>query len=140
MSAVSSITESLLDFESSIEKSMEASMILGRNINTDRARMLALTGDQASLMKEVQRLVGGEAEFANMLGIERTALAGAVGVSVEQLSRLVRGQTAGATGAAAGNAMGTLSEKQLSAVNNTNVKMDNLISETKKGNRIMEGS
>ena len=36
MSAVSSITESLLDFETSIEKSMEASMLLGRSINTDK--------------------------------------------------------------------------------------------------------
>ena len=139
MSAVSSITESLLDFESSIEKSMEASMLLGRSINTDRARMLALTGDQASLMKEVQRIVGGEAEFASMNVLQRRALAESVGVSVEQLSRLVRGQTAGATGAAAGNAMGTIGEKQLSAVNTTNDRLDNLISVNKAGNRIMEG-
>ena len=34
MSAVASITDSLLDFESSIEASMEASMLLGREINT----------------------------------------------------------------------------------------------------------
>ena len=139
MSAVSSITESLLDFESSIEKSMEASVLLGRQINTDRARMLALTGDQAGLMKEIQRIVGGEAEFATMNVLQRRALAESVGVSVEQLSRLVRGQTAGATGAAAGNAMGTLQEKQLSAANNTNERLDNLISVNKAGNRIMEG-
>ena len=62
MSAVSSITNSLLEFETSIEKSMEASVLLGRQINTDRARQLALVGDQAGLMKEIQRIVGGEAE------------------------------------------------------------------------------
>lgn len=105
MSAVSSITESLLDFESSIEKSMEASMLLGREINTDRARMLALTGDQEGLMKEVQRLVGSEAEFSRMNVLQRRALAESVGVSVEQLSRLVRNQGPQATGAAAGGAM-----------------------------------
>ena len=105
MSAVSSITESLLDFESSIEKSMEASMLLGREINTDRARMLALTGDQEGLMKEVQRLAGSEAEFSRMNVLQRRALAESVGVSVEQLSRLVRNQGPQATGAAAGGAM-----------------------------------
>ena len=105
MSAVSSITESLLDFESSIEKSMEASMLLGREINTDRARMLALTGDQEGLMKEVQRLVGSEAEFNRMNVLQRRALAESVGVNVEQLSRLVRNQGPQATGAAAGGAM-----------------------------------
>ena len=105
MSAVSSITESLLDFESSIEKSMEASMLLGREINTDRARMLALTGDQEGLMKEVQRLVGSEAEFSRMNVLQRRALAVSVGVKVEQLSRVVRNQGPQATGAAAGGAM-----------------------------------
>lgn len=105
MSAVSSITESLLDFETSIEKSMEASQLLGREINTDRARMLALAGDQEGLMKEVQRLAGSEAEFSRMNVLQRRALAESVGVSVEQLSRLVRNQGPQATGAAAGGAM-----------------------------------
>ena len=40
MSGMTSISESLLDFESSIEKSMEALLSWGREINTDRARML----------------------------------------------------------------------------------------------------
>ena len=75
MSAVAAVTDSLLDFESSIESSMEASMLLGRQINTDRARMLALTGQQGELMKEVQRIVGGEAEFATMNVLQRKALA-----------------------------------------------------------------
>ena len=50
--------------------------------------------------------VGGEAEFNKMNVIQRKALAESVGVNVEQLSRLVRNNTAGATGAAAGAAMG----------------------------------
>jgi hypothetical protein len=98
MSAVSSITESLLDFETSIEKSMEASLLLGRQINTDRARQLALTGDQEGLMKEVRRLVGSEAEFNEMSVLARRALAESVGVNVEQLSRLVRNNRASASG------------------------------------------
>jgi hypothetical protein len=100
MSAVAGITESLLDFESSIEKQLEASLLLGRQINLDRARQLALAGDQAGMMEEILRAVGGEAEFNRMNVIQRKALAESVGVNVEQLSRLVRNNTAGAAGAA----------------------------------------
>jgi len=107
MSAVASISESLLDFESSIEKQMEASMLLGRQINLDRARMLALQGDQEGMMQEVLKQVGGEVEFNRMNVIARKKLAESVGVNVEQLSRLVRNNVAGATGAAAGAAIGT---------------------------------
>jgi hypothetical protein len=105
MSAVASISESLLDFESSIEKQLEASLLIGRQINLDRARQLSLAGDQQGVMKEILKQVGGEAEFNKMNVIQRKALADSVGVNVEQLSRLVRNNTAGATGAAVGAAM-----------------------------------
>ena len=122
MSAVASVTDSLLDFESSIESSMEASMLLGRQINTDRARMLALAGDQEGMMKEVQRLAGGEAEFNRMNVLARRALAKSLGTSVEQLARMVRGQTAGVAGAAVGNAMG---DSQQQVVYNTHKIVEN---------------
>jgi len=105
MSAVASITESLLNFESSIESQLEASVLLGRQINLDRARQLALTGDQAGMMEEILKQVGGEAEFNRMNVIQRKALAESVGVSVEQLSRLVRNNTAGGTAGAVGAAV-----------------------------------
>ena len=107
LGAVSSISESLLNFETSISGQLEASLLLGRQINLDRARQLALAGDQEGVMKEILRVVGGEAEFNKMNVIQRKALAESVGLNVEQLSRLVRNNTAGATGAAAGAAMGT---------------------------------
>jgi sugar (pentulose or hexulose) kinase len=55
-------------------------------------------------MKEIQRLAGGEAEFAKSTYIQRQSLAKALGMSVEELARTVRNNTAGATGAAAGAA------------------------------------
>ena len=54
LSAVADISNNLLDFESSIEKQLEASVLLGRQINLDRARQLALAGDQEGLLKEVK--------------------------------------------------------------------------------------
>ena len=117
MNAVAGITESLLDFETSIEKQMEASMLLGRQINLDRARQLALAGDQKGMMEEILRQVGGEAEFNKMNVIQRKALAESVGVNVEQLSRLVRNNTAGAPAAAAGSGA-SFQEQQLKHLKN----------------------
>ena len=96
LSAVADISNNLLDFESSIEKQLEASVLLGRQINLDRARQLAIAGDQEGLLKEVVAQVGGEAEFTRLNVIQRKALADSVGVNVEQLSRLVRNQKGGA--------------------------------------------
>ena len=100
MSAVASTTESLLDFESSIEKQMEASMLLGREINLDKARQLAFMDDQEGMMKEILKQVGGEAEFSKLVGTQRKVLAESVGLNVEQLSRLVRNNTATTTATA----------------------------------------
>ena len=106
LSAVSSISESLLDFETSIQKQLEASLLIGRQLNLDRARQLALAGDQEGVVEEIRRQVGGEAEFNRLNVIARQKLAEAVGVNVEQLSRIVRNNTAASVGAAAGAASG----------------------------------
>ena len=106
LSAVSSISESLLDFETSIQKQLEASLLIGRQLNLDRARQLALAGDQEGVLQEIRAVVGGEAEFNRLNVLARQKLAEAVGVNVEQLSRIVRNNTAASVGAAAGAASG----------------------------------
>ena len=45
---------------------MNAQVLLGRNINLDKARQLAFTGQHSQMMDEVLRQVGGEAEFNKM--------------------------------------------------------------------------
>ena len=75
-------------------------------MNLDRARQLALAGDQEGVVEEIRRQVGGEAEFNRLNVIARQKLAEAVGVNVEQLSRIVRNNTAASVGAAAGAASG----------------------------------
>ncbi len=106
MSAIAGMTESLLDFETSIEKQMEASMLLGRQINMDKARQLAFTGDIEGMQREILKQVGGEAEFAKMSYIQRKATAAAAGTTVENLARMARNNTAAAPGAAVGAAVG----------------------------------
>ena len=118
MSTVAGVTESLMDFEGSIEKQLEASMILGRELNLDKARQLAFLGKQDQMMQEILKQVGGEAEFSRLSHIQRKALADSVNVNVQELSRLVRDR--GAAGmAAAGDAVAAqipVQEKQLTVL------------------------
>ena len=75
---------------------MEASLLLGRQINLDKARELALTGDLEGLAKEVKNQVGSQAEFEAMNVIQRQSLAKAIGVSVADLGKIVAGETTSA--------------------------------------------
>ncbi len=100
MSTVAGIAENLLDFESSIEKQMEASVLLGRQLNLDKARELSLMGDLEGLQKEVLNQVGSEAEFNAMNVVQRKALADAIGVSVADLGKMVAGEQTSAQAAA----------------------------------------
>mgnify|MGYP003632026049 CR=1 FL=1 len=111
LSNVVSIADSLLSFEDSIEKQMEASLLLGRDINLDKARELALNNDLKGAMEEVVKQVGTEAEFNELNRVQRRALADSVGVNVEELSRMVRNQGKGEA-ARVGSATEEVAKKQ----------------------------
>ena len=51
------ISESLLNFEESISSELEAELILGRDLELEKARAAALMNDQVTLTEEVNRLV-----------------------------------------------------------------------------------
>lgn len=90
LSATSAVAEKLLDWESSIAAEMEASMILGKSINLDKARQLAYSGDLAAMMTEVKNQAGGEAEFAKMTVVQRKSLGEAIGLTGAQLSEFMK--------------------------------------------------
>lgn len=92
LATVDKIAESLLDFESSIEKQLEAQVLLGRSLNLDRARELSLAGDLEGLQKEIVNQVGNAEEFNRLNVVQRKALADAIGVEVSELSKLVNKQ------------------------------------------------
>lgn len=83
------VAEGLLNFEDSITKEVEASVLIGRQLNLQKARELALNNDIAGAMKEVVNQVGSEEEFNSLNLIQRKALADSIGVSVQQLSQMV---------------------------------------------------
>ena len=89
---IGGVAESLLDFQGSLNKEIEASIILGRDINLQKARELALNNDLEGVAIEITKQVGGEAEFNKLNLIQRKALAESIGLSVEQLSKVVTNQ------------------------------------------------
>ena len=58
MSKVEGIADSLLDFESSIENELQAELLLGKNINLEKARQAALNNDLATVAKEISDQIG----------------------------------------------------------------------------------
>ena len=88
----SKMASGLLDFENSINKQMEASVLLGREINFDKARELALQGDIAGAAKEVVAQAGGEAEWGRMNVLQKQKLAEAAGMTVEEMQKQIDAQ------------------------------------------------
>jgi len=92
METVAGSADALLDFESSIEAQMEASMLLGRSINTDKARELALAGDLDGMQREITKQIGTAAEYEKLNVVQRKSMAAAFGVSVSELGKMVTNQ------------------------------------------------
>ena len=90
LSAVGQVMDGLLNLESSIASEFEASVLLGKELNLDRARTLALNNDMEGAMKEIVKQVGSEAEFQQMNAIQRQSLADAVGLSTDQLAQMMK--------------------------------------------------
>jgi len=80
------ISQSMLDFESSISAEMEAELLTGKDLNLEDARRLALQGDFAGAAAAALKNVKGLEEFQRMNVIQQEALAKAAGLTVDQLS------------------------------------------------------
>ena len=86
MSAVASSAGQLLDFESSIQNELQAELLIGRDLNLEKARAAALAGDQEALAKALVEEAGSLEELQGMNVIQQQALAGALGMSADQLA------------------------------------------------------
>ena len=86
------ISANLLDFQSSIEAELTAELFIGRQLNLEKARLYALTGDYKGLTDEITKNAGGELAFANLNVLAKQKLAAALGMSAEQMSNMVYDQ------------------------------------------------
>jgi len=100
MEQLEGIASGLMNFEESIKNELEAELLLGKNINLEKARQAALNNDLATLAQEIAEQAGTSAEFAEMNRIQQEALAKSVGMSREELANtlFVQEQLAGSTG------------------------------------------
>ena len=92
LKTVEKISDSMLNFQSSLTAEMEAEVLIGRNLELNKARQMALTGDMEGMTKEIMKNVGSEAEFNKLNIIQRQALARAVGMEATELAKVVANQ------------------------------------------------
>jgi hypothetical protein len=86
------ISNSLLDFESSISAEMEAELLTGKELNLERARLAALNGDSAVLAAEISSQIGNSVDFGKKNVIQQEALAKAFGLSRNELADMLVAQ------------------------------------------------
>ena len=91
---VAKVGESLLGFEQSIAAELEAELLTGKELNLERARLLALTGDYEELSREIAEQAGTFSEFSKMNVIQQQKLAEAFGMSADELSNMLIDQEA----------------------------------------------
>ena len=89
LEAVAKVGKSLLNFEQSISDEMEAELLIGRDLNLERARALALTGSQGELAEELVDQIGSLAEFSDMNVIQQNKLAAAMGMSSDEMAEML---------------------------------------------------
>tara|TARA_R110001599_G_scaffold58878_1_gene163026 strand:+ start:873 stop:3242 length:2370 start_codon:yes stop_codon:yes gene_type:complete len=105
LSKIDAIAGSILNFESSIEDELSAELLLGKELNLDKARQAALNNDLATVAEEIAEQAGTAAEFGKMGRIQQEALAKAVGMNREELAQtlFVQEQLSGVSGKEAEN-------------------------------------
>ena len=86
---VDNIAAGLLDIESSIAKEFEAEVISGRELNLERARFFALTNDLNGLTEELAANQQAIDAFATGTRIEQEAIAGALGMSRDEMADMI---------------------------------------------------
>jgi hypothetical protein len=91
---IDKVGESLLNFEQSIENELKAELLTGKQLNLERARAAALSGDQLALTKEISSQVGTLEDFQNMNVIAQKSLADAFGLSRDEMSEMLIKQEA----------------------------------------------
>ena len=86
---IEAIQANMLNFESSISAELEAELLTGRELNLEKARYFALTGDIRQLTQEINKNGVDAFEFERMNVLQRDAFAKSVGLSSDRLSEIL---------------------------------------------------
>lgn len=85
MQQVEKISSSILDFESSITNELEAELLIGRDINLERARLAALNNDMEKVAAEIGRQGITQGSFSRMNTIQQASIAKALGMTAAEM-------------------------------------------------------
>ena len=96
---LNSIADKLTNFQSSIESELEAELLTGQQLNLEKARQLALTNDLAGLGKELESQGITAEKYSKMNRIQQEATANALGMSTDQMGKMLYSQELNAIGA-----------------------------------------
>ena len=112
LNGLNNIASSLLDFESSIEKELEAQLLTGNQINLSKARELALNNDLEGVGKELFKNTVDIEKFGRMNRLQQDAQAAALGMTRDQLAQTayLRGIESKMTSEQAAAAAGVVAE------------------------------
>lgn len=86
---VEDISKNLMNFESSIQAEMQAQLLTGMQLNLAKAREYALNNDLNGVIQEVSRQGMDAAKFSHMNYIQQENMAKALGMSREQMSKML---------------------------------------------------
>ena len=86
---VENISKNLMNFESSIEAEMQAQLLTGMQLNLAKAREYALNNDLEGVTREIGRQGMDAAKFSHMNYIQQENMAKALGMSREQMSKML---------------------------------------------------
>ena len=134
LSQVQSASESTLDFQSSIEKEMNAELLLGKNLNLETLRRAALTGDVKTQGEEIERIIKQNIKSTEGNVLKQKALADTLGISVEEMfaindemklqDKLAKMGVSKAVSLADYNALAVKKQKEMSKEQGRSVSLD----------------
>lgn len=87
LAGVEKMSQSLINFESSIEAEMQAQLLTGKQLSLVKAREYALWNDLEGVAEEVKRQGVTAADFTKMNVIQQENMAKALGLSREELAK-----------------------------------------------------
>ena len=91
LDGVAKAARGVLNFQQSIQAETTASVLLGKTLNLQRARELALNKDLVGFQKELKNQLAGVGKFTELNVFEQEALADALQMSVSEVAQLANG-------------------------------------------------
>ena len=89
MEQIASVGKSMLNFEESLGAELEAELLTGKELNNEKARMYALTGNQEGLAKEITKNQVLQKFEAAKTTLEQEAIAKAYGMTSETMGDML---------------------------------------------------